>query len=82
MIRTMPRSFKPPWKILFTSAYTANAVGDRGILNKDMALLQKPFTPSLLAHKLREVPGHPGTPAPDAARRTSLAKSVDTGNTP
>jgi CheY-like chemotaxis protein len=45
----------PHTKILFTSAYTENAVVHQGVLNKDMALLQKPFTPSALARKLREV---------------------------
>ncbi|HUZ08147.1 MAG TPA: ATP-binding protein, partial [Candidatus Paceibacterota bacterium] len=45
----------PHTKILFTSAYTENAVVHQGVLNKDMALLPKPFTPSALARKLREV---------------------------
>ena len=42
-------------KILFTSAYTENAIVHQGVLDKGVALLQKPFTPSALAHKLREV---------------------------
>jgi two-component system cell cycle sensor histidine kinase/response regulator CckA len=45
----------PHTRILFTSAYTQNAVVHQGVLNKGMALLQKPFTPSSLAHKVREV---------------------------
>jgi two-component system cell cycle sensor histidine kinase/response regulator CckA len=45
----------PHTKILFTSAYTENAIVHQGVLDKNMALLQKPFTPSALAHKLREV---------------------------
>jgi len=45
----------PHTRILFTSAYTANAVVHQGVLNNGVALLQKPFTPSALAHKLREV---------------------------
>ena len=45
----------PHTKILFTSAYTENAIIRQGVLDKNMALLQKPFTPSVLAHKLREV---------------------------
>jgi two-component system, cell cycle sensor histidine kinase and response regulator CckA len=45
----------PHTRILFTSAYTENAVVHQGVLNKGAALLQKPFTPSALAHKLREV---------------------------
>ena len=49
------RALFPQTKILFTSAYTENAVIHQGVLNKGVALLQKPFTPSALAHKLREV---------------------------
>ena len=45
----------PHTRILFNSAYTENASVHQGVLNKGVALLQKPFTPSALAHKLREV---------------------------
>jgi PAS domain S-box-containing protein len=45
----------PQTKILFTSAYTESAIVHQGVLNKGVMLLQKPFTPSALAHKLREV---------------------------
>jgi PAS domain S-box-containing protein len=45
----------PRTKILFTSAYTGNAIIYQGMLNIGMALLQKPFTPSTLAHKVRAV---------------------------
>jgi two-component system cell cycle sensor histidine kinase/response regulator CckA len=45
----------PRTKILFTSAYTENAILHQGVLNNGVALLQKPFTPSALARKLREV---------------------------
>jgi PAS domain S-box-containing protein len=49
----------PRTRILFTSAYTENAIIHQGVLNRDVALLQKPFTPSALAHKLREVLDQP-----------------------
>lgn len=49
------RSLHPHTKILFTSAYTQNASDHQGILERGVALLQKPYTPSALAHKLREV---------------------------
>ena len=52
----------PHTKILFTSAYTENAIIHQGVLDKNMALLQKPFTPSALAHKLREVLDQPSAP--------------------
>ncbi len=47
----------PHTRILFTSAYTESAIVHQGALNKGVALLQKPFTPSALANKLREVLG-------------------------
>ncbi len=48
-------ALNPRTRILFTSAYTGNAIVHQGVLNQDVALLQKPFTPSALAQKLREV---------------------------
>jgi len=48
-------ALSPHTRILFTSAYTANAVVHQGVLNNAAAILQKPFTPSALARKLREV---------------------------
>ena len=44
----------PHTKILFTSAFTENAIVQQGILNKGVKVLQKPFTPSALANKVRE----------------------------
>jgi CheY-like chemotaxis protein len=49
------RTIYPRTKILFTSAYTESAIVHQGILNEGVALLQKPFTPSALAHKVREI---------------------------
>jgi signal transduction histidine kinase/CheY-like chemotaxis protein len=62
------RALYPQMKILFTSAYTENAIVHQGVLDKGVALLQKPFTPSALAHKLREVLDQPGAPQPDDAQ--------------
>jgi two-component system, cell cycle sensor histidine kinase and response regulator CckA len=47
------QSLFPKIKILFTSGYTENFILQQGILNKGMALLQKPFTPAALAIKVR-----------------------------
>jgi PAS domain S-box-containing protein len=49
------RTLYPHTRILFTSAYTENAIVHQGALDKGVALLQKPFTPSALARKIREV---------------------------
>jgi len=61
------RALYPHTRILFTSAYTENAIVHQGVLDKGVALLQKPFTPSALAHKLREMLDQPGARNSDTA---------------
>jgi signal transduction histidine kinase/ActR/RegA family two-component response regulator len=48
---------RPNLKILYMSGYTDGAVINNGILRKETAFLQKPFTPAGLAEKVREVLG-------------------------
>jgi PAS domain S-box-containing protein len=60
----------PGTRILFTSAYTESAIVHQGVLNKGVALLQKPFTPSALANKLREVLDQPGASTPETGQET------------
>ncbi len=77
------RALYPQTRILFTSAYTENAIVHQGVLDKGVALLQKPFTPSALAHKLREVLDPPGVSKTDAAPKTcGGTKITDAVNTP
>jgi len=54
------RALYPATKILFTSAYTENAIVHQGVLDQGTMLLEKPFTPSALARKLREALDQPG----------------------
>jgi PAS domain S-box-containing protein len=42
-------------KVLYMSGYTDHAIVNTGILRKEVAFLQKPFTPTALTEKVREV---------------------------
>ena len=49
--------FHPNIKILFTSAFTESSIVHQGMLDPGVSLIPKPFTPSELAIKIREVLG-------------------------
>jgi DNA-binding NtrC family response regulator len=48
-------SLRPEIKVLYMSGYTDDVIVDQGILQEDIAFLQKPFTPSSLVQKVRTV---------------------------
>lgn len=50
---------RPEMKVVYMSGYTDKVMMHHGILNSNIAFLQKPFTRDALARKLREVLGPP-----------------------
>jgi PAS domain S-box-containing protein len=49
------KSSYPDIKVLFTSGYTDDALTHHGVLDPAVAFLPKPYTPSTLARKVREM---------------------------
>ena len=49
------RRMYPEVQVVFMSGYADHAISAKGVLDDNAVFLQKPFTPSVLTHKLREV---------------------------
>lgn len=67
---------RPNMRVLYMSGHTASVVAPLGILEPGVAFLQKPFSPDMLARRIREVLDSPkegqgaegGKPTDKAAR--------------
>jgi two-component system, cell cycle sensor histidine kinase and response regulator CckA len=49
------RATRPELRVLFVSGYTDDAIVRHGVLQAEMPFLHKPFTPPMLAKKVREI---------------------------
>jgi PAS domain S-box-containing protein len=54
-LATRLSALRPELKILFMSGYTDDSIVRHGILNSDIAFLQKPLTPGSLTRRVRDV---------------------------
>jgi CheY-like chemotaxis protein len=53
---------RPEVKVLYMSGYTDDVIAHHGVLDEGTEFIQKPFTPDVLARKVREVLDDPGKP--------------------
>jgi signal transduction histidine kinase len=51
---------RPEIAVLFTSGYTADVIAHRGVLDRDVAYIPKPYTAEAIAEKVREKMGNSG----------------------
>lgn len=52
----------PGLRVLFTSGYSGDALGRHGVSEPGTMFIEKPYTPSALANKVREALGHGSEP--------------------
>ena len=48
-------ALRPGLRVLFMSGYTGDTIAQRGVLDPDVAFIEKPFSPDGLARKVREI---------------------------
>jgi two-component system cell cycle sensor histidine kinase/response regulator CckA len=58
------RGHRPEMRVLYMSGYTENAKDLPELWDAESAFIQKPFSPEILAHKVREILDIPPTSAP------------------
>jgi NO-binding membrane sensor protein with MHYT domain/nitrogen-specific signal transduction histidine kinase/CheY-like chemotaxis protein len=60
-LMTKLRELRPTARVVFMSGFTENALGHHGVLESSYPFLQKPFSPEVLARKIREALTHGAT---------------------
>ncbi|BCS35142.1 hypothetical protein TBR22_A43680 [Luteitalea sp. TBR-22] len=60
----------PSMRVLYMSGYSSDVVTERGLLPADVSLITKPFSPTALAARVRQVLDAPGPAASDPASAT------------
>jgi PAS domain S-box-containing protein len=71
-------SLRPGLMIIFTSGYTDDAIARQGILDPEVAFIQKPYRPKALAKKIRQVLNA----SPGEVPAASVRKEAVTTSTP
>jgi len=61
------KALNPDLKILFSSGYTDDAISHHGVLQPGVEFIPKPYTPSALARRVREMLDQPGAAMPNTA---------------
>lgn len=75
------RESSPHAGVLFASASGEHAMVDPRVLTNGASFLQRPFTPSALARKIRDVLDHSTAPMPDAAHHAQGVRGIPDSDT-
>jgi DNA-binding response OmpR family regulator len=54
-LATRLRGRDPALRVLFMSGYSSDVASERGLLPVDVSLIRKPFSPTALAARIREI---------------------------
>ncbi len=70
------KTIAPRIKVLFMSGYTDDALAHHGVLGPELSFLEKPFSPSRLTQKVREVIDRPAGRRPSATNGNGVHNGV------